>query len=160
MLAHTYPHKPLRIIKVTMYAITRLTAHNVWGDVWSGDWQVKKNMAIHDTECPYWDQVPLNLSLLTLSLLTACTDQFFLILDYELCSVQSKMGASYLMMLLGNHIDMNHFLSSHVIFTKFVHQWNFYLTTSCQMSTNHGKLKQWDLHPHCNIATKRLKLQT
>ena len=32
MLTHTYPHKPLRKIKVT--AVTRLTAHfNVWPDV-------------------------------------------------------------------------------------------------------------------------------
>ena len=36
MLTHTYPHKPLGHIK-WLYAITRLTAHLVWPDVWSGD---------------------------------------------------------------------------------------------------------------------------
>ena len=36
----------------------------VWPDVWSGYLQVCnfffKSMVIHDTECPYWDQVSLN----------------------------------------------------------------------------------------------------
>ena len=27
----------------------------IWSDVWSGDLQSKKNMFIHDTECPHWD---------------------------------------------------------------------------------------------------------
>ena len=29
----------------------------VWPDVWSGDLLVQKSMVVHDTECPYWDQV-------------------------------------------------------------------------------------------------------
>ena len=32
----------------------------VWPDVWSGICKLKKSMVIHDTECPYWDQVSLN----------------------------------------------------------------------------------------------------
>ena len=32
----------------------------MWPDVWSGDVQTENNMAIHDTECPYRDQVSLN----------------------------------------------------------------------------------------------------
>ena len=33
----------------------------VWPDVWSADLHLLiKNMVIHDTECPYWDQVSLN----------------------------------------------------------------------------------------------------
>ena len=35
--------------------------HYVWPDVWSADLHVLiKSMVIHDTECPYWDQVSLN----------------------------------------------------------------------------------------------------
>ena len=33
----------------------------VWPDVWSADFHLLiKSMVIHDTECPYWDQVSLN----------------------------------------------------------------------------------------------------
>ena len=34
----------------------------VWPDVWSADLHllIFKSMVIHDTECPYWDQVSLN----------------------------------------------------------------------------------------------------
>ena len=33
----------------------------VWPDVWSADLHLFiKNMVIHDTKCPYWDQVSLN----------------------------------------------------------------------------------------------------
>ena len=32
----------------------------VWPNVWSGDLQVLKIMVIHDTECPYRDQVSFN----------------------------------------------------------------------------------------------------
>ena len=33
----------------------------VWPDVWSADLHLLiKSMVIHDTECPYWDQVSLN----------------------------------------------------------------------------------------------------
>ena len=33
----------------------------VWPDVWSADLHLFiKSMVIHDTECPYWDQVSLN----------------------------------------------------------------------------------------------------
>ena len=33
----------------------------VWPDVWSADLHLLiKSMIIHDTECPYWDQVSLN----------------------------------------------------------------------------------------------------
>ena len=32
----------------------------MWPDVWSGDLQVLKGMVIHDTECPYWNQVSFN----------------------------------------------------------------------------------------------------
>ena len=34
-----------------------------WPDVWFGDLQAEKSMVkhhVHDTECPYWDQVSLN----------------------------------------------------------------------------------------------------
>ena len=34
----------------------------MWPNVWFGDLHVYKSMLIglHDTECPYWDQVSLN----------------------------------------------------------------------------------------------------
>ena len=33
----------------------------VWPNVWSADLHLfMKSMVIHDTECPYWDQVSLN----------------------------------------------------------------------------------------------------
>ena len=34
----------------------------LWLDVWSGDLicKFRKSMVLHDTECPYWDQVSLN----------------------------------------------------------------------------------------------------
>ena len=43
------------------YAITRLIAHFICG--WMSArviCKVRKSMVIHDTECPYWDQVSLN----------------------------------------------------------------------------------------------------
>ena len=66
MLTHTYPHKARRKIEVIICKITRLTAHFMCGlmsgpDVWSADLHLLiKSMVIHDTECPYWDQVSLN----------------------------------------------------------------------------------------------------
>ena len=61
MLAHIYPHKARRKIEVIICKITRLTAHFVWPDVWSADLHLLiKSMVIHDTECPYWDQVSLS----------------------------------------------------------------------------------------------------
>ena len=50
--------KPLGRLKWP-YIITRLTLY-VCPVVWSGDLQVYKNMVLHDTRCPYWDQVSLN----------------------------------------------------------------------------------------------------
>ena len=58
MLTSIYPHKPLR---KWPYAITRLTAHFVYGLM--SDLVICKfwkSMITHDTECPYWDQVSLN----------------------------------------------------------------------------------------------------
>ena len=40
MLTHTYPHKPLRKIKVTTYNHQADSRLYVWPDVWSGDLQV------------------------------------------------------------------------------------------------------------------------
>ena len=58
MLTHTYPHKPLRKIDCPLC---------VYPGVWSW-WfaslekfnPLRKIMVIHDTKCPYWDQVSLN----------------------------------------------------------------------------------------------------
>ena len=62
MLTHIlYPHKPLKKIEVTICKITRLTAHFMCGLM--SDLLICKFikcMAIHDTECPYRDQVSLN----------------------------------------------------------------------------------------------------
>ena len=55
MLTHTYPHKPLRDITVT---ICKLIAHFKCGLM--SDLVVckfRKSMVIHDTECHYWDQL-------------------------------------------------------------------------------------------------------
>ena len=60
MLTHTYPHKPLRKIKVTICNHQADSPLYVSSDVWFGDWRFRKRMVIHDTECPYWDQVSLN----------------------------------------------------------------------------------------------------
>ena len=69
MLIHTYPLKPLRKNEVAIRNHQADSQIYVWPDVWSDDLQV-----IHDTECPYWDQVSLNnnLNLTPLGLLTAC----------------------------------------------------------------------------------------
>ena len=61
MLTHIYPHKPRRKIEMTICKITRLTAHFMCGLM--SDLLICKFikcMVIHDTECPYWDQVSLN----------------------------------------------------------------------------------------------------
>ena len=58
MLTHIYIHKPWRKIEVAICKITRLTAHFMCGLM--SDLLIckfVKSMAIHDTECPYWDQV-------------------------------------------------------------------------------------------------------
>ena len=60
MLTHTYPHKSLRKIKVTICNHQADNSLYVRPNIWSGDLQVLKSMVIHDTECPYWDQVSLN----------------------------------------------------------------------------------------------------
>ena len=60
VLTHTYPHKLLRKIKVTICNHQVDSPLYVWPDVWSGDMQFRKSMVTHDTECPYWDQVSLN----------------------------------------------------------------------------------------------------
>ena len=62
MLTHIYSRKHMRKIKWPS-AITRLTAHFTCGlrsdlvFAWKG-----KSMIIHDTECPCWDQVLLNIT--------------------------------------------------------------------------------------------------
>ena len=60
MLTHIYPHKARR-------KIDHMQNHQadsplyVWPYVWSADLHLLiKSMVIHDTECPYWDQVSLN----------------------------------------------------------------------------------------------------
>ena len=60
ILTHTCSHKPLRKIKVAICNQQTDSSLYVWLDVWFGDLQVLKSMVIHDTECPYWDQVSLN----------------------------------------------------------------------------------------------------
>ena len=66
MLTHTYPHKPLRNIKMTICNHQTDSPLHVWPHVWSGDLQVYKSMVIHDTECPCWDLVSLNNTIPTL----------------------------------------------------------------------------------------------
>ena len=51
---------PLRNIEVTICKHQADSPFYVWPDVWSGICKLKKSMIIHDTECPYWDQVSLN----------------------------------------------------------------------------------------------------
>ena len=60
MLAHTYPHKPLRKIKVTMcnHQADSQLCIGLMSDL--VNCKFRKIMVIHDTECPYWDQVSLN----------------------------------------------------------------------------------------------------
>ena len=61
MLTHTYPHNPMRKIKVTICKITRLTIHfmcSLMSDLVIC--KFGKSLVIHDTECPFWDQVSLN----------------------------------------------------------------------------------------------------
>ena len=65
MLTHIFPHKPLRKIEVTtacICKITRLTANFIMCSLMSDMLICKfiKSVVIHDTECPYWDQVSLN----------------------------------------------------------------------------------------------------
>ena len=52
MLTHTYPHKPLKKIYVTMCNHQADSPLYVWPDICSGDLQVQESMVIHDTECP------------------------------------------------------------------------------------------------------------
>ena len=58
MLTHTYPHKPLRKIKMTICNHQVDSPLHVWSDLVIC--KFGKNMVIHDTECPYWDQVSNN----------------------------------------------------------------------------------------------------
>ena len=52
MLKHTYPHKPLGKIIVTICNHQADSPLYVSPDVWSEDLQVYKSMVIRDTECP------------------------------------------------------------------------------------------------------------
>ena len=58
MLTHIYPHKPLRKIEVTICNHQADSPLYVWPDVVIC--KSTKSMVTHDTECPYWDQVPIN----------------------------------------------------------------------------------------------------
>ena len=61
MLTHIYPHKAWRKIEVIICKITGDSPLYMWPDVWSADLDLLiKSMVIHDTQCPYWDQVSLN----------------------------------------------------------------------------------------------------
>ena len=86
MLAHTCPHKPLRNTEVTISLVWRQKGLSIYlkqvpvrpfclqaDDMQLPDWQPTLYVAwwltwwfawlcmvIHDTECPYWDQVSLN----------------------------------------------------------------------------------------------------
>ena len=60
MLIHTTHTNPWGKLKWP-YPITRLTAHFMCGLMFDlVIWKFRKSMIIHDTECPYWDQVSLN----------------------------------------------------------------------------------------------------
>ena len=53
----------------------------VWPDVWSADLHLlMKSMVIHDTECPYWDQVSLNNTNQSIKILFSRSVQFLLYL--------------------------------------------------------------------------------
>ena len=59
MLTHTYPHKPLR--KIAMSICNHQADSQLY--VWLDDLVIcmfRKNRATHDRKCPYWDQVSLN----------------------------------------------------------------------------------------------------
>ena len=59
MFTDTYSHKPWGRLKWS-YAVTRLTAHFMCGLVsYMVTCKFRKKVVIHDTECPYWDQVSL-----------------------------------------------------------------------------------------------------
>ena len=61
MLTHTYPHNTPRKIKSDHMQSPgwQPTLCVAWCQIW---WfaSLDKSMVIHDTECPYWDQVSLN----------------------------------------------------------------------------------------------------
>ena len=58
---HTYPHKLLMKTEVAICNHQVDSPFYLWPNVCSGDLHAKeKTIAIHDTECPYWDQVSLN----------------------------------------------------------------------------------------------------
>ena len=60
-VTHTYPHKPLRKIKVTIYASTWLTADLLCGLTSNlVICMFRKSMVIHDIKFSYWDQVSSN----------------------------------------------------------------------------------------------------
>ena len=61
MLSHIYPHKSLRKIELTICNHQADSLLYVWPN--RSDLVIcnfRKSMVIHDTECPYWDQVSLN----------------------------------------------------------------------------------------------------
>ena len=55
VLTHTYPHKPVRKIKVTVCYLQVDSPIYLWPDVCFGDLQAKKEkrLVIHDTERSY-----------------------------------------------------------------------------------------------------------
>ena len=58
VLTCTYPHKPLKKIKMYICNHQVDSPFGVWFDVCPGDLQAKKkNLVLHDTECPYWGQL-------------------------------------------------------------------------------------------------------
>ena len=78
----------------------------VWPDVWSADLHLlMKSMVIHDTKCPYWDQVSLNNTNQTCNDDYLCKPgkQYCLDMEYSVTSVvTSKKLMVYVAMTMGN----------------------------------------------------------
>ena len=77
MLTNTYPHKPMRKIKVTICNHQVEVSFYLWPSICSGDLQAKNSEWSYTTpECPYWDQVSKNNTKLKLIYFTCLTCSF------------------------------------------------------------------------------------
>ena len=105
MLIHIYPLTPQRNIEVTICKYTRLTAHFMCGLM--SDLVIckfKKSMVIHDTKCPYWDQVSLNNTIQSRAYDSCLSQAYSVIVWYMLAIIMHFYDAS---MKFGTIVHLN-----------------------------------------------------
>ena len=128
MLIHIYSHKPWRKIEVTISAKSpgwQPTLCVVWCLIcWFASY--KKSMVIHDTTCPYWDQVSLKQHNTKQNHSHLCL-QFTCYLDYHVQHVFNKWQLLF-------HREDAYLYQTNMIYRKPQTSHSSFKLTTCTLS--------------------------